>query len=122
MLLAIALLVTAGLVQGEPPIETCRVVAITEDSTAVVCKEDRATGFFSGYLLSRAWPVEWEDSTKVGDVVKLQVTKNGGFIPIASCKARIAKVVKEATRSRVGERRMPTNWYVPKDCMGEKEN
>lgn len=115
MLLTIALLVIAGLVQGDPPVETCKITKITDREVVVTCPKRDALTF------TELWPVEWEDAVKVGDPVKLQGVPEGGWLPIASCKVRIAKVVEEATRNRVGERRMPTNWYIPKDCQGEKE-
>ena len=115
-----------ALVAQTGEVETCQVANIdSKDSdrqVTLVCRVDKTTGDIIGYLLRLpSWPKEWTGADHEGATVKMQAVENS-WIPIAPCKVRIAAAEKEARRKRVGERALPNNFYIPKDCQGEKEN
>jgi len=92
----------------------CKLQSITNENRVLECniKDKKLIAKFD----IKEWPKEWDDSSLVGDIVKLEVGKNE-MIPIKSCSVRIKEATDNFLKTKVKEGPIPTNFYIPKDCQ-----
>jgi len=92
----------------------CKLQNITNETRTVECviNNEKLIANFA----VKEWPKEWNDSSLIGDVVKLEVNKNE-LTPIKSCSARIKEATDNFLKTKVKEGSIPTNFYIPKDCQ-----
>lgn len=100
----------------ESKIIDCKLIKTTKDYKWVQCPKENSDDiimeFFEGY-----WPKEWNDSTRVGDIVKVNILNEGEWAPFLSCKARIEEAENNYKKNYKLERKLPNNFYIPKDCQ-----
>lgn len=106
----IILLLLAFSIQKESKIIDCKIIYTDNESRIVACpKQGEAK------LSISEWPKEWDDSTKVNDIVKMKVSDTE-MIPFLSCEAR-EKLMREKLSKRKTEFKLPLQLPIDKDCQ-----
>lgn len=96
-----------------PKIVECSIVDSNSQYRTISCNDtDESTIKFD----LNDWPKAWNDATKVGQLVKIEITEDGYFA-LESCEARTKLAMDKAIKNRVREGSLPLNFYIPKDCQ-----
>lgn len=96
----------------------CKIIATDKNNRTIECPDFEITNFSMTRTIeisAAKWPEEWNDSTKVDDIVKVKVS-SGKVIPFLSCEAR-EKLMKEKLSKRKTEFKLPLQLPLDKDCQ-----